>query len=85
MNRWSPIDTIWRSNDGGATWKEIAEQATRVRVGYNGLLGAERATVVGLDAHSVPAAYDDAIHACAGDDRQLDQSVSAAGSKDRGV
>jgi hypothetical protein len=29
MNHWSPIDTVWRSTDGGPTWKDIAEQATR--------------------------------------------------------
>ena len=29
MNHWSPIDTVWRSTDGGATWKDIAEHATR--------------------------------------------------------
>jgi hypothetical protein len=29
MNRWSPVDTVWRSTDGGATWKDIADNATR--------------------------------------------------------
>ena len=29
MNHWSPIDTVWRSTDGGATWKDISERSTR--------------------------------------------------------
>ncbi|HEX8465908.1 MAG TPA: xyloglucanase, partial [Abditibacterium sp.] len=29
MNRWGPIDTVWRSTDGGATWADIVEKSTR--------------------------------------------------------
>jgi xyloglucan-specific exo-beta-1,4-glucanase len=29
MNRWGPVDTVWRSTDGGATWKDIVERSTR--------------------------------------------------------
>ena len=28
MNRWDPIDTIWRSTDGGATWRDIYSAGT---------------------------------------------------------
>ena len=26
---WSPVDTVWRSTDGGATWKDIVEKSAR--------------------------------------------------------
>lgn len=29
MNRWRPIDTVWRSTDGGETWKDIASTSRR--------------------------------------------------------
>jgi photosystem II stability/assembly factor-like uncharacterized protein len=29
MNRWRPIDTVWRSTDRGKTWNDIAEKSTR--------------------------------------------------------
>lgn len=29
MNRWGPTDTVWRSEDGGATWKDIAGNSER--------------------------------------------------------
>jgi len=29
MNRWKPIDTIWRTIDGGKTWMDIAEKSRR--------------------------------------------------------
>ena len=29
INRWNPIDTVWRSADGGKTWYDIADKSTR--------------------------------------------------------
>src|SRR5688500_7057539 len=29
MNRWNPIDTVWRTTDGGKTWHDIAGNSTR--------------------------------------------------------
>jgi hypothetical protein len=29
MNRWNPIDTVWRSTDSGKTWHDIADKSTR--------------------------------------------------------
>ncbi len=29
MNRWNPGDTVWRSTDGGQTWKDIREKSVR--------------------------------------------------------
>ncbi|HUB26290.1 MAG TPA: xyloglucanase [Tepidisphaeraceae bacterium] len=29
LNRWNPIDTVWRSTDGGQTWKDIAALSQR--------------------------------------------------------
>lgn len=29
MNRWSPSDTVWRSTDGGKTWKDIVNRSER--------------------------------------------------------
>jgi hypothetical protein len=29
MNRWGPVDTVWRSTDGGQTWADIVGKSTR--------------------------------------------------------
>jgi photosystem II stability/assembly factor-like uncharacterized protein len=29
MNRWGPIDTVWRTADGGKTWRDIVEKSER--------------------------------------------------------
>lgn len=29
MNRWGPVDTVWRSTDGGQTWADIAAKSQR--------------------------------------------------------
>ncbi|HEY7088500.1 MAG TPA: xyloglucanase [Tepidisphaeraceae bacterium] len=29
INRWQPVDTVWRSTDGGATWNDIAGKSER--------------------------------------------------------
>src|SRR5450432_1122135 len=29
LNRWSPVDTVFRSTDGGETWKDIREKSVR--------------------------------------------------------
>ena len=29
LNRWGPVDTVWRSTDGGSTWNDIVEKSTR--------------------------------------------------------
>src|SRR5262249_7981156 len=29
LNRWGPVDTVWRSTDGGATWMDIVEKSER--------------------------------------------------------
>jgi photosystem II stability/assembly factor-like uncharacterized protein len=29
MNRWMPVDTVWRSTDGGRTWMDIADKSVR--------------------------------------------------------
>jgi xyloglucan-specific exo-beta-1,4-glucanase len=29
MNHWSPIDTVWRTTDGGKSWKDIAAKSVR--------------------------------------------------------
>jgi xyloglucan-specific exo-beta-1,4-glucanase len=29
MNRWMPVDTVWRSTDGGRTWMDIADKSIR--------------------------------------------------------
>lgn len=29
MNRWGPVDTVWRSTDGGQTWTDIVGKSTR--------------------------------------------------------
>jgi hypothetical protein len=29
MNRWGPVDTVWRSTDGGQTWSDIVGKSTR--------------------------------------------------------
>lgn len=29
MNRWSPVDTLWRSTDAGAHWRDLGPRSTR--------------------------------------------------------
>jgi photosystem II stability/assembly factor-like uncharacterized protein len=29
LNHWSPVDDVWRSTDGGATWKDIRDKSVR--------------------------------------------------------
>jgi photosystem II stability/assembly factor-like uncharacterized protein len=29
MNHWAPVDTVWRSTDGGSTWANITEKSVR--------------------------------------------------------
>ena len=29
MNRWMPVDTVWRSTDAGRTWMDIADKSVR--------------------------------------------------------
>ncbi|MGA2443151.1 MAG: hypothetical protein ABSH08_19535 [Tepidisphaeraceae bacterium] len=29
MNRWGPVDTVWRTTDGGKTWMDIADKSER--------------------------------------------------------
>jgi len=44
MNRWMPVDTVWRSTDGGQSWKDIAGKSQRdVRASPFLLWGTEQA------------------------------------------
>src|ERR1700722_1043581 len=29
LNRWGPVDTVWRTTDGGATWMDIVDKSQR--------------------------------------------------------